>query len=262
MADGIGFDVRQDVREVERMFSGLAKKQTPFATANAINTLLFASLAAEKREMERVFDRPTRYTLNSLRVRKAKKTDLAGRMWVKSKLDAGKGTSPENYLLPNIEGGPRKAKRFEVALRRIGVLPEGWLSVPGEGATLDAYGNMSRAQIVQLLSWFHAFGEQGYRANITEKTKARLKRGTKRKYGISYYAAIPGREKTRKLTPGIYKRIRTGFGTATVPVLIFIRRANYQAKRFDFEGIADRYVRAHFRAEFEKQMRRAIATAR
>lgn len=241
------------------MFSRLERENAPFAAAVAANNVLFAAMDAERAEMRRVFDRPTRYTLNSMRVEKASKRKLEGRLWVKTKSDAGKGTSPENYLVPQIEGGARHAKRFEVALRRIGVLPSGWLAVPGQGATLDAFGNMSRGQISQILAYFGAL--QDDRSNLTEAKRAKLKRGTKRKYGIAYFAAIHGRKATRGLQPGIYKRIFSGFGTGVVPVLIFVRSATYH-RRLDFHGVADRYVKKHFRAELDKQMRRAIATSR
>ena len=260
--NGIRFDLRSDIREVERMFSRLQREQTPFAASVAINNLLFRALDEEKKAMRASFDRPTRYTLNALRYLKATKKNLDGRIWVKSKSDAGKGTSPENFLLPNIRGGERKAKRFEVALRRIGILPPGWLTVPGNGAQLDAFGNMSRGQIVQILSWFEAFGEQGYRANATSATRAKLKRGTKRKRGVAYFASIPARERTRHLPPGIYQKVQSAFGVGLKLVILFVRTASYRAEYFDFYGSADRYVRKHFPAEFEAQMRRAIATSR
>ena len=51
--------------------------------------------------------------------------------------------------------------------------------VPGDAATLDQNGNMSAGQIVQIMSWFKAFGEQGYQANMRDGGR-RLARDNKR----------------------------------------------------------------------------------
>ncbi len=254
-------DVRADIKEVTRYLDRIQKKQIPFATKNTLNTLAFDSQRIIRKEIKRVFDRPTPYTQKATKVRKATKQKLWAEVWVKNKLDAGKGTSPEDYLLPQITGGMRKPKRFEAALRHIGILPAGWFAVPGQAATLDGYGNMSRGQIVQILSYFKAFGEQGYKANSTAKTRARLKRGSKRKRGRAYFAAIPGRERASHLQPGVYMRQYGGLGTALRPVLIFVRRPQYTS-RLKFIQVQRKYALKNFKPIFSNEMRRALATAK
>ena len=121
-------------------------------------------------------------------------------------------------------------KRFELALRSAGVLPSNYFTVPGQGATYDAFGNMSRGQIVQILRISTHSANQDSKANATDKTREKLRRGTKKKFGISYFAVQPGDSST---TPGIYQRVHTAFGDAIKPVLIFVDRVYYDPI-FDF----------------------------
>lgn len=237
------------------------RKQWRFAAMNTLNTMAFDSQRLIREEMRRKFDKPLPYTIQATRVTKATKRDLRAQVYVKDRLDAGKGTPPEYFLLPQIDGGERRQKRHEIALQRIGVLPAGWRIVPGEAADLDAAGNMKRGQIVQILSYFRAFGEQGYRANSTTKTRARLRRGGKNRYGKAYFVAYPGRERTRHLTPGVYMRQYSAFGSALRPVMIFVRTARY-SPRIDWWGIQRRYFQRNFAAEFERELDRALRTAR
>lgn len=206
-----------------------------------------ASRAREEiqREMGRVFDRPTRYTMNALWAKGATAKGTAPLQASVKIKDAelnnnrNNGIPPVNYLIHQVEGGQRQRKRHESMLQQIGVMPDGWRAVPGEAAKLDRYGNMATGQLIQILSYFQAFRGVGYKSDSTEKTRARLKRAGKRKYGIAYFVAYPGRERTKHLHPGIYMRQYGALGAALRPVLMFVKSASYQP-RLDFYGIANR----------------------
>lgn len=240
-------NVKSDMAEVlgalARDYPDAARRASEVAivrTSRAVRT-------AQKAEIIRVFDRPTPWTQGAIHSR-FNKRELSATVWLNE--EPGKGTPATTYLLPQIEGGERGQKRFERALQRVGLLPAGWLAVPGQGARLDAYGNMSRGQIVQIMAWFSAFGEQGYSANMTAKGRARLSKSTKRRQGFSYFAVYPGRTRTRHLHPGIYQRFDFAVGSAIKPVLIFVRAAHYQ-KRYDFHGVAQREVDRTFKPELD-----------
>lgn len=247
----LSIDVSADFKQVERMLRGMPGVVDKAAAA-ALNDAAWSGKKAIEQEMAKVFDRPTSYTLNSLRVQKARSNRLVAKVWVKNKLDAGKGTSPEDYLLPQVYGGKRSLKRFEKALQRKGILPVGMYAVPGEGAKLDSYGNMSRGQIVQIMSYFQSFGEQGYKANMNDKSRSRLARGSKNKRGFAYFVS-PGWHLPR----GIWQRVYTAFGTAVKPVLMFVRAPSY-GKRLRFNEIAkataDKEFRVRFNAEVQKRI--------
>lgn len=255
-------DVRSNLKQVIQQIEGIRRDQLPFATALALTQTAIHVKRAEITEMQSVFDRPTPYTLGALFNKPATKQSLEAKVWIKSKFDAGKGNAPENFLLPEIEGGPRRMKRFELALQRIGVMPTGYQAVPGEEAPLDAYGNIPGPEIVRILSYLQAFGEQGYRANITEKRREALKKGTRTAYGYALFVVYPGRGgRGSHLHPGIWKRVYTGFGQAIVPLIMYVKPATYQ-KRFKFWEVAERTIAREFPREFEAAAMRALATAR
>lgn len=148
-------------------------------------------------EMKQVFDRPTPYTLNSLRIKYAQVNDLSAEVWFKEPDRMG-----QHYLVPQVEGGPRKLKGFERALGNKKF-------APGSGARLNQYGNISPGQIKQLLSVLgRAEHVSGYSANITARSR---KRNTKERD----YVLITQRH--GRLFPGVYKRVQTakGFGAKT-----------------------------------------------
>ena len=237
------------------------KKQIGIATQRAILKTAQHVIKAEQEEMRRVFDRPTNFTLNSLTV-KFDKPNMRASVEVKD----GYWTRSDNYLSVQREGGRRRLKALERNLQHYGVMPEGWIAVPGEGARLDVFGNMSVGQIRQILSWFDAAERVlGSTQNMGEKGRAKKRKGTRRSEAFEYFAALPGHRTGRRswkngrsqsLTPGIYKRTFFGHGTAIKPVIIFVRNATY-AKRFKFFEVANKTVDKHFAAEFNAAMARS-----
>ena len=88
----------------------------------------------------------------------------------------GKGIDPQKILNAQAWGGRRHDKRSEVALRRAGILPTGYqTAIPDDArggpypGSDDGRGNLRGAFLVQLISYFRAFGEQGYKANMSAK---------------------------------------------------------------------------------------------
>lgn len=247
-------DVRDAIAVLTRHTIG-EQKQVRFATRVALTRTGQKVVVAQQKEMRDIFKNPTPYTMSSLYLRPATSANLSAE--VKLKDFAAKATPASKFLAAQLKGGQRSAKRFERALQSIGALPPGYRVVPGAGAKMDAYGNMSTGQIVQILAFFRAFPEAGYKANMTAATKARLARGTKKRPGFAYFVGRPG----SRLPLGIYQRVAFGHGSAIKPVMIFVRSAAYQ-KIFDFEYVADRTVQAEFPSEFARAFIEAERTAR
>ena len=218
----------------------------------------------EVKVMRSTLDRPTTYTMKSLYVKPATKKNLTSMVYFKDKSQAGKGNPAANYIEPQTMGGKRNVKRFESALRRIGVLPMGMFITPGSACPIDSYGNIPASFIVQILSYFRAFGEQGYRANITDKRKASLKRGSKRAQGYAYFVSKGKGEwygRQQHLPPGIYKRIGFAAGSAIKPVMMFVKEPSY-AKRFPFYETAQKVINRNINNNFSEAMSEAIKTAK
>lgn len=261
--------MRGDISSASKYLSDIQKRHIPFATARALTMTAEDARVKLTKEISTVFDRPVPFTQKSIFKKGATKAKLSAMVWVKDD-GATKGTPAVKYLAPQIYGGKRNLKRFEKALQAIGILPPGMIAVPGKAAEKDAYGNMSRGQIVRLLSYFQAFPQSGYRANITDRGKARLAKGNQAKgvRGVDYFAL--GRQ-TGKLSPGIYKRIKYTGGDAlkvshlqkggAKPVVLFVREATYR-KRWRFFETSKRVSEARFPARFEQALANALATAR
>lgn len=176
-------NVRNNFPEVKAGFAR-AEKQMPFALARALTFTARDVKSAEEEEITGRFDRPTPFTRKSVFMQTATKQRLQARVWLKD------GDRPEHYLLPQIEGGPRPRKRFEDILVRAGYMMANERAVPGSGAVLDQYGNMSRGQIVKILSQLRANSALGFDANATDSKRSRKKRAKE-----AYFVA-GGLEKT------------------------------------------------------------------
>lgn len=253
--------VKSDIDRAIQGLDDIQRRQIPFATALALTRTAQKVRNAEYAELKAKIDRPTQYTLNSLFITPAKRTNLTARVWLKD--EAGKGGTPANkYLGPTVFGGDRNLKRFEVALYRAGILPNGMATVPGAGVTLDGFGNFPRPLLTQILSYFRAFGEQGYRANITDKRKRALAKGNRKK-NIRGFAYFVLRSPRGKLLPGIYRRTDLGaFGSEVRPILIFVPDIPNYERRIDWYGVARKTQDAVFDLEFARAVREALATAR
>lgn len=230
---------------------GLAENKIKAATVAALNDAARSGYEATRKEMARVFDRPTPWVLGGVQYIKARKDNL------QSKVDFDKwgnkyGVTVEKILAAELSGGQRRNKRHESLLQRAGILPSGMGIVPGGAAKIDQYGNMSAGQIVQIIAWFKGFGEQGYKANIDDKGRRRIGKDNKRTgaRGFAYFAL---QQRRGKLLPGVYQRVQTGFGSAIKPVMVFVRMPAYK-KRLDFYGIADKAAREQFMISFPRYL--------
>lgn len=245
----------------QELFAAMDKAldQIPYATMLALNKTAEQIRGELRTEMDRVFDRPTPWVLNSLRIKYATKSRLMAEIAYKDKNSA---ESARSMLEPHVMAGPRHYKTMEVRLNRVGILPSGWNAVPGAGANLDSYGNMSQGQITQLLNVLGTYTEAGYN-KANSKTVDRLAKGNKKKgvYGFTYWINPPGNSGPGKhLTPGVYQRVYTGFGTSLKPILVFVKRATYKT-RLDFYGIGQRIVTRDLANNLREAMAQAIGTA-
>lgn len=242
------------------------ERQIPYATSVALNKTAYVMRDRLKEKITQVFDRPTPYTQRALWVRKANKNRLEAE--VKLKDFGGKGTAATKYLWPQVHGGKRQQKRYEKALSRVG--PTGYY-VPAGGAKIDAYGNMSRGEIVKLMSYLEAFSEQGFRANSTPNTRARMarnrvgKHGYKQINGVQYFfsrgkGSMSGnREQT--LTAGVWAK-KGIHGVDVKPVLFLTKNDPSYMPLLPFYETAEEVYSKHFESEYRTALDLAISTAK
>lgn len=255
-------------------------KQARFAAAWALNGAAFKAREDWRQEMARVFDRPKPYILNSIYVtRRATPASLIAE--VLPRYAGGKGVDPAKVLQAEVMGGPRRPKRFEIALQRKGLLPSGFGAVPAKWLVTDpsigdGHGGVRGSFIVRLLSYFEAFGEVGYRANANDKSRRRrAKRGKSERgfstiRGVEYFISrgrgeFSGRGAWRngqqqRLPAGIWQR--SGIhGVDIKPVFLFVPLPRYRV-RLDLTALRRRAREEHFPPLFAQAFRRAMETAR
>lgn len=244
--------VKSNVVEVTTQLKRDADR-VPFSVVKALTRTGQAIKKAEEQEMRRVFDRPTPYTLRALFLQPATKASPSARVWLKDDR-AGSGTPAEKFLGPSIEGGVRSRRASERYLEKLLVVPPGWFIVPGREARMDGYGNWAVGEIRQVLSYFNAATlTSGSSQNITPEGRRKLRKGTKRKRGIEYFAVRPTDAAAKHLQPGIYRKTFFAFGGAIEPLAIFVRTTTYQ-KRFDFFGVAGRVARRQLPVELRRAL--------
>mgnify|MGYP001556189631 FL=1 len=231
--------IKSDIKQLTKRLTKIQKKQVPFATALALTKTAQKVKAEEIKTMERVFKKPTRFTLNSLFLKPAKKTQLTARVWVKDK--AFKGSAAIDYLGPQIYGGRRENKRLEWLLKYKKLMPKNKFVVPGGAIRRNQYGNVSKAQINKILS---NLGAQFDRYQNTPIDKRSQK---------PYFIASP----KSGLHPGIWKKTKQG----VQPMFLFVRQPTYK-KRFPFFQVANKTSKRYFAEEFNKALQTALRTAR
>jgi hypothetical protein len=222
----------EGIEEAKKM---LSKERIRKVILNAINDTARIDVKKDVvEEMKKVFDRPTPYTLGSVYT-KLNAGDMSVEIGLKDW--GGKGTPASEYLKPQVFGGGRPMKRSEKHL--------GSYYVPGAGARLNQYGNLSGAQITQILSALKAFPETGYMANITPGSRKRNK-----KLRNFFMVKNPG----GNLHPGVYEKMANG---SIKCILIFTRSPSYQVRLRWFETIKKSF-NENIQKRFDQAFERAL----
>lgn len=230
----------------------IQKKQLPFAMALSLTRTVQAAAAEVRDVMPLVFDRPTGFTLNSLYIKPAKKDEQEAYVRIKDEAlknegvrAAGRLSKALSWLSPQVIGGPRLSKSSENLLRNAGVLPKGMFVVPGAGARLDRFGNISRGDMQRILSVLKAQRDPQQRTTT---------RSRKRNRTIRQYFAITT---AGHLPLGVYRRE----GPKVLPVLVFVRQPQY-TKRLPFYEVTQEAFRRYWPIAFKNALERALASAR
>lgn len=227
----------QGLEEAIKDLDELEREQLPFALALAATRTAQDVQKAEKKLIAKVFDRPNRYTLNSVYIKSATKKDPIAAVWLKDEWATAKGGNAADYLSPHIFGTSRKNKRYEKAMQRRGLLKSGQFTVPAKPAKLDRFGNVSRGQIGKMMS------NIGAQHDIHQNSKR----------GISYFLF----ENDDGSLSGVWQRTPTGI----MPFLLFVDDAPDYKKEFRFFEMADRTMDKRMGDNFERAMDQAIASS-
>lgn len=123
----LAISIKADFAKLSRSLSDIARKQIPFATAQALTAVARNVQAAEKEAIRNTFDNPTPFTVNSVGVRGATKATMTAVVFVKDIAAA--------YLEPFETGGAHKLNSRAL--------------LNPKGVNLNQYGNMPRGALAR-----------------------------------------------------------------------------------------------------------------
>lgn len=224
-----------------KRYERLHKQIIPAATVDALNWTAYDLRDQLKEEIKQVFDRPTRFTIDSVEVLKA--TLNRAFATVRLKDYSSKAAPAAVWLAPQVYGGERREKRSEKLLKDKGILPAGMYIAPGSGMKLDSMGNVGRGQMQKILSGL------GTQADVYQRsTNSKRSIGNRKRFFVM----------TKGKTPlGIAERFGKQREQVRI-VLAFIRKPSY-SQRFDFYGIAERYLDEQLPINFDKALARRLS---
>jgi hypothetical protein len=244
--------LRLDTTPVTRQMTDLTKRVLPYATRTALNVTGKAIKEAERQTILKVFEAPTPGTVDSVYFKSADKADMRAWVWIKDEWKTGR--APIRWMLPQIEGGRRNLKAFEQSLQYVGAMPKGWHAIPGKGAVLDRYGNVSRGLIRQILSQLRAQRVSGFESRIGGYTNDPAKRvKSLQRQGFRVFALPKGRG---GLPPGIYSADL--FGRNLNVLFVYVQGSTYRA-RFPFYDVARRVSDTRLSKEFHRSFNQLAA---
>ncbi|MEZ6828522.1 hypothetical protein ABL988_32335, partial [Pseudomonas aeruginosa] len=104
----------RDLDDAVRSLQQLGGDLPAAVLADALNHTANQANQALVGEIDQVFDRPTPFTRNAIRILHATSRRLEAALWVKDEKDhASKGQAPEDWVAPQVFGGPRVDKASE-----------------------------------------------------------------------------------------------------------------------------------------------------
>ncbi len=230
------FDVRTNVPQMIDWLTDVQKNQVPFALVLASTMTAKDIKAGEIDVMNKVFDRPTPYTLNALKVKPATKSDPVASVEFKG----FGGTPAKRFLNPEVHGGARSQKSSEKLLNNL--RGSSGYAVPARGEALNKYGNMNAARMKRIVSQLKVSSD-GFQ-NAT---------GSKRSKG--------SRSKSAFFIPAKGGMVLERKGKNVAPVLVFVKAPTYQ-KRFPFYETAQKVLGEKISGHFHTALEKALASAR
>ena len=231
----VEFKTKDNLHKMLEQLESVSKKKWPHLISQTTKSVSEKVKNKLKQEMPAYLDRPNPYTINSLFAFYGNKSKPESTVkWKRSK-----GTSAGHYLVPQVDGQgiKRPLKPFERKLQSLGLMPKGWVSVPGQDMRTDPYGNIPAPTLYKIVR-----GVTQTKIKVSKKGK--VINGTT---NGGYYVSFDG----SGVEAGIYERKKTAFGEALRLVIAYIPEARYKRK-FPFYGIGQSVAGKTFDGELKR----------
>lgn len=242
------------IEGIDALQSALSNQSKQFEWATVVTVTRTAQEVKTETyaEMEKNFDRPTPMVMKSLRIRPATKQKIEAEVFLKSWEVGGKNLrSMEEMIGQQFIGGSRLRKRMEEAFTRAGLITAGEFLVPGPDAKLDQYGNLSRGQTQQIYAALRLFWDR-YQ-NPTNSTRSRRHA---KAAGRMFWSAGPNSPAKRR------RGVWSVDGQDTPKLIMIVLPSVLYRRRINMPEIAQRVIDLRFKAIFNEEFAKALASAR
>ncbi|MGK0269493.1 MAG: hypothetical protein ACI88H_000124 [Cocleimonas sp.] len=220
-----------------KSLDALEKEQLPFALALTATWTAQDIQAEEKKVIAHVFDNPSPYVINSVRVKAARKDNPIAAVWVNDG-STGKGGNIAETLSAEIWGGRRKPKGFTQVMRTKGILKSNQYLSAAPNARRNQYGNISKASLKKVIS--------------------DLENPNNPKGRVKYFMLDDDSGAGSAWNNVIWKKLGRN---DMEPFLIISDEAPSYKKRLPFFEVAERILKKQIPINFEKAMDHAIASS-
>lgn len=214
-------DVRSNIGQITAKLNGFVRKQIPFATAQAINAVTVKIQQAEQANLPKELDRPTPFTVNAIKVRRASKGYPVGTVYMMDRTAA--------YLEPYEFGGLNKLNS-RALLKPV-------------DAPMNQYGNLSRNQLAKYKARKDCFVG-------TVQTKAGPVSGV-------WQRTTP----QKLLKGGKLKAVKGANHSGHLVLLIKFEDAHEAKQRIGYHALAAKVFASSWNRELGKALGAAIASA-
>lgn len=245
----VDVDVRfANLDALRESLSGFSDRRMKAVVATALTRTAKGLAGQWQKQIDTKIDQPVARTRSAVRVEAANAGKLSAKVAVKDK--ASSGMAQVDYLRQHEYGGGRLVKKFERALINSGAMPSGYMTVPGNGASRDGSGNVSRAIIIAVISQLGRDYSPGYDRTISRDAARRAR--SQARHGRRYIVMPIGHP---SVSPGIYERAP---GRVLRMVFAFKRVVNY-SRKLTLQSSAPGMVQEIAAAEFGRALSESIA---
>lgn len=229
--------ISHNIYDVTLALKRISNEKMPKVAVRSLNATAYDAFGEVQDEMLRVFDRPTRWTLNALMVWRATLDKP------QAEVRERPSVSDRHYLKVQGTGGERPQTGVEGLLKaRIPDAAFHAAVTPAQGAKRDSHGNWSPGQRNQMLSGLGA--QRDKLSNTTERSRRRNKKR-------ATFFATDGKS---TLSPGVYART----GDKIEKIVHFTKTQPKYKKRIDYREVVERKAAEVFPGHFARELRAAF----
>ena len=240
------------LQQLRAQLAGVSERRLAAIAATGLTRTAKRASALWQERIDTKVENPMAFTRKAVRIEPARANKLSAKVAVKDV--NGRGLSQAEYLQQHEYGGGRVVKKFERSLIASGVMPQGYITVPGRGVERNGYGNVPRSTIIAVLRQVATSVTRGYDRTISRDAGRRARANAR--HGTRYFVMPVGNP--QGVSPGIYSRDAMG---ALRMVFAFRRLVQY-SRKLTLEQAARDDIPTIATEELERALRESLARLR